>query len=69
MLQLLELGAVVHLGGEGRVGRGRGDGGNVSLVRDVRGRHVGDLPGQVRGGVDMSVVLMRGDGTLEGRAC
>ena len=58
--------SVAHLSGEGRVGRGGGD---VSLVRDVRGRHVGDLPGQVRGGVDMSVVLMRSDGTLEWRAC
>jgi len=46
---------VVHLGGERRVGRGGGD---VSLVRDVRAGHVGHLPAQVRGWVDMSVVLM-----------
>ena len=63
---MVEVWRVAHLGGQRRVGRGGGD---VSLVRDVRGCHVGDLACQVRGWVDMSVVLMRGDGTLEGRAC
>ena len=43
------------MGGQRRVGRGGGD---VSLVRDVRGGHVGHLAAQVRGWVDMSVVLM-----------
>ena len=53
---------VGQLGGEGRVGR---RGGDVSLVRHVRGGHVGHVSSQVRGRMHVSVVLMRGDGTLE----
>ena len=53
---------VGQLGGERGIGRGGGD---VGLVGHVRGGHVGHVSRQVRGGVDVSVVLMRGDGTLE----